>query len=197
MSRGQVRFAIVVVVLFLLVGVGYRVMVSMRQQRAVEEKIREIAPDLAATTEQRMQDFRRVKMRDGKKVWEIVARQARYSQENQEVIVEAPEFSFYPKDGEMIALKSQEARVHLDSNGREVTRVELKGGLEMRIGGFSIKTQEATFESEQNTIVSAAAVQINGPGVAIAGQGYTIDLGSKRLTLNADVETTVSKGEHS
>jgi len=197
MSRSQVRFAIVMVVLFLLVGVGYRVMVSMHQQRVNEERIKEIAPDLTATTDQRMQDFRRVKVRDGKKVWEIVARQARYSYESQEVIVEAPEFSLYPKDGEMIALKGQEARVYLDKDGREVTRVELKGDLEMQIGDFSIKTQEATFDNEQNTIVSAAAVQINGPGVSIAGQGYSIDLGGKRLTLNADVETTVSKGEHS
>jgi LPS export ABC transporter protein LptC len=172
-------------------------MVTMREQRATEARIKEIAPDLSPTTEQRMQDFRRVKVRDGKKVWEIVARQARYSHESQEVIVEAPEFSLYPTDGEMIALKSQEARVQLDNDGREVTRVELKGDLEMQVGDFSIKTQEATFESEQNTIVSTAAVQINGPGVFIAGQGYTIDLSGKRLTLNADVETTVSKGEHS
>jgi len=197
MSRSQVRFAIVLVVLFLLVGVGYRVMVSMRQQRVNEERIKMIAPDLAVTTDQRMQDFRRVKMRDGKKMWEIVARQGRYLQENQEMIVEAPEFSFYPKDGEMIALKSKEAWIYLDSDGREVTRVELKGDLEMRVGDFSIRTQEATFESEQNTIVSAATVQINGPGVAIAGQGYTVDLSGKRMTLNADVKTTVSKGERS
>ena len=197
MNRAQVRFAIILVVLFLLIGVGYRVTVSMYQQRLNEERIKEIAPDLTVTTDQRMQNFRRVKMRDGKKVWEIVARQGRYSEENQEMIVEAPEFSFYPKEGDMIALKSKEAWIHLDSEGREVTRVELKGDLEMRVGDFSIRTQEATFESEQNTIISDAAVQINGPGVAIAGQGYIVYLGDKRMTLNADVRTTVNKGEHS
>ena len=197
MSRDQGRFAIAVVVLFLLVGVGYRLIVTMRQQREAEEKVKEVAPDLTATTEQRMKDFRRTKVRDGKKVWEIVARQARYSQERQEVVVEGPEFSLYLKDGEIVALKSQEAWVHLDSKGQEVTRVELKGNLEMQVGDFSIKTQEATFESERNTIVSNSTVQIDGPGLSVAGQGYTVDVAEKRLTLNADVQTTVNKGESS
>jgi LPS export ABC transporter protein LptC len=191
------RFAIAVAVLFLLAGVGYRLMVTMRQQREAEARVKKVAPDLTATTEQRMKDFRRTKVRDGKKVWEIVARQARYSQERQEVIVEGPEFSLYLKDGEMIALKSEEARVHLDGEGQEVTRVELKGNLEMRVGDFSIKTQEATFESERNTIVSDGAVQIDGPGLSVAGQGYSVDIAEKRLTLNAEVQTTVNKGEPS
>jgi LPS export ABC transporter protein LptC len=197
MNRGQIRFAIAVVVLFLLAGVSYRLMVTMHQQRETEAKVKEIAPDLTTTTEQRMQDFRRTKVRDGKKVWEIVALQARYSQERQEVIVEGPEFSLYLKDGEIIAVKSQEARVHLDGEGQEVTRVELKGNLEMRVGDFSIKTQEATFESERNILVSDSAVQIDGPGLSVAGQGYTVDVAEKRLTLNADVQTTVNKGEPS
>lgn len=197
MSRGQMRFAIMLVVLLLLVGVGYRLMVTMRAQDEVTKKIQEIAPDLTATTEQRMQDFRRTKVRDGKKVWEIVARQARYLQDRQEVIVEGPEFSLYLKDGEVIALKGQEARVHLDGEGQEVSRVELKGNLEMRVGDFSIKTQEATFESTRNTIVSDGTVQIDGPGLSAAGRGYTVDIGEKRLTLNAEVQTTITKGEPS
>jgi LPS export ABC transporter protein LptC len=194
MSRGQIRFAIAVVVLFLLVGVGYRLTVTMRDRYAAEEKIKALAPDLSATTEQRMQDFRRVKVRDGKKVWEIVAQQARYSPERQEVIVEGPEFLLYLKDGEKIALKSQEARVHLDGGGGDVTRVELKGNLEMQVGDFSIKTQEATFENERNMITSDGAVQIDGPGVSVVGQGYLVDIGEKRLTLNADVQTTIKTG---
>ena len=197
MSRGQIRFAIAVVVLFVLAGVSYRLMVTLRAQKEVTKKIQEIAPDLTATTEQRMRDFRRTKVRDGKKVWEIVARQARYLQDQQEVVVEGPEFSFYLKDGEMISLKSEEAQIHLDGEGQEVSRVELKGNLEMRIGDFSIKTQAATFESALNTIVSDGAVQIDGPGLSAAGQGYSVDVAEKRLTLDADVQTTISKGEPS
>ena len=67
----------------------------------------------------------------------------------------------------------------------------------MRIGDFSIKTQAATFESALNTIVSDGAVQIDGPGLSAAGQGYSVDVAEKRLTLNADVQTTISKEEPS
>ncbi len=197
MSRSQMRFAIMLVVLLLLAGVGYRLRVTLRAQDEVTKKIQEIAPDLTATTEQRMQDFRRTKVRDGKKVWEIVARQARYSQDRQEVIVEGPEFSLYLESGEIIALKSEGARIALDKEGQEVSRVELKGNLEMRVGDFSITTQEAIFESTRNTIVSDGTVQIDGPGLSAAGQGYTVDIGEKRLTLNTDVRTTITKGEPS
>jgi LPS export ABC transporter protein LptC len=138
-----------------------------------------------------------VKVRpDGKKAWEIVAREARYSVENHLVIVESPEFSFYPKDGDAFSLRSKEARIMLTSDKKEeVTRVELTGDLEMHVGEFVITTQEAIFETEQNRISSSAVVQIHGPGLAVAGQGYAVDVANKYLTLDAAVQTTLSRSD--
>ena len=194
MSRSQARFIISAMVFVLLAVVGQRLVVN---NQAGEAKIKELEGDtpLVPTPDQQMNDFRRVKIRpDGKKVWEIVARQARYSTDNHLVIVDAPQFSFYPKDGDAFALRSREARLLLTSDTKqEVTRIELTGDLEMHVGDLVITTQEAIFENEQNRISSQAAVQINGPGLAVAGQGYSVDVANKYLTLEADVQTTLSR----
>jgi len=193
MSRRQVRFVVAVVVALLLTTVGYRLSVSLWAQRVADEEIQKLMADLSPTVEQRMKNFHRFKVNNGKKVWEIAAQQARYLKDRNEVLVDAPEFSLYQKDGGVIALRSREARIHLGVNEQDVIKVELKGDLEMQIGDLSIKTQEAVFKNEQNTISSSGAVQISGPGLEVEGQGYVVDVTSKRLTLDADVQTTMTR----
>ena len=197
MSRGQARFLIAAVVVLLLAVVGRGLIIN---QDAAKNSDPALALPLEppTTTEQRMNDFKRVKVRsDGQKAWEIVARHARYLTESHLVIVESPQFSFYPKDGEAFSLRSREARILLtpDDKKEEVMRVELSGNLEMQIGDFLIKTQEAVFENEQNRISSPSAVQINGPGVTVEGLGYAVDVTNKFLTLNANVQTTLSRSD--
>jgi LPS export ABC transporter protein LptC len=194
MSRGQARFLIASLVLLLLAVVGHGLIINTERGDNNDPALNS-AIDPPATSEQRMENFKRVKIRpDGKKAWEMVARKARYSPENHLVIVEAPQFFFYTKDGESFSLRSREARVLLTTDQKEeVMRVELSGDLEMQVSDFIIKTQEAIFETEQNRISSSAAVQIDGPEVTVMGQGYSVDVTNKYLTLDSDVHTTLSR----
>lgn len=195
MSRGQARFLIAAVVVVLLAVVGHGLIIN--QNMANDDPALEAPFEPPTTAEQRMNDFKRVKVRpDGQKAWEIVARRARYLTESHLVIVESPQFSFYPKDGEAFSLRSREARVVLSTDKKEeVMRVELSGDLEMQIGEFLIKTQEAVFETEQNRISSPSTVQIAGPGVAVEGQGYAVDVVNKSVTLDANVHTTLNRSD--
>lgn len=194
MSREQLRFVLALAVTASLLVVAYSVMSSFRVQKANEEEIRRLAEDVVPEVAQRMQNFRRAKIRDGRKVWEIAARQARYSQENGEIVVEGPEVSLYPKDGEVISLRCQEGRVRLDGD-EEVTHMELSGEIEVRLNGFVITTASAVYDSELNTISSPGPVRVVGNGVEVEGQGYAVDVAAKRLTLAANVRTTVMKRE--
>jgi LPS export ABC transporter protein LptC len=200
MNRGQVRFLIISLVVILLAAVGRGLIINTDRADNNDPAI-DPTPDPTATStsEQRMENFKRVKIQpDGKKAWEIVASKARYSPEDHLVIVESPQFSFYTKEGEPLSLRSREARVLLTSDKNEdVTRVELSGDLEMQVNDFLIKTQEAVFEAEQNRISSSGAVQIDGPGVTVVGQGYSVDVTNKLLTLEAEVQTTLSRSESS
>jgi LPS export ABC transporter protein LptC len=195
MSRSQGRFVLAVIMTALLVVVGYYVTVTVRAQRDSERWIKKWASDLSPDADQRMQNFHRVKMRNGQKVWEIAARQAQYFEDTEQIVVEAPQVSLYLNDGEVIALRCREGRVYLDIGEQTITRMELTGDLEMQIGDFSLYTQEAVYESVHNTISSPGPVQIAGRGLIVEGQGYTIDMADKRVTLNSEVRTTVTKGE--
>jgi lipopolysaccharide export system protein LptC len=194
MSRGQVRFIIALAVVISLVVVGYQLVTTLQAQRQTERGLAHLVTDVTPEAAQRMQNFRRAKIRDGKKVWEIAARQASYSQENNEIVVEGPEVTLYVKNGDVIALRCQEGRVHLNDD-EEVIRMELSGDLEMRVGEFVITTPNAVYENERNAIFSDGPVRIVGQGVEVKGQGYTVDVSEKRLTLNAAVYTTVARGE--
>ena len=104
MARDQVRFVVAVAATLVLITVAYHLTVTVRAQRHSEQRLKKLAVGLFPEADQRIQNFRRVKMRDGKKVWEIVARQARYSEDSGEVVVDVPEVSLYFSDGEVIAL---------------------------------------------------------------------------------------------
>ena len=195
MSRYQVRFVTAVAAVLLIVGIVYHLTVTLRKQHHNEKMIAKMKADVVPEADQRMQNFRRVQVRDGKKVWEIAARQARYFEANGEVVVEAPEVSFYLSDGQVIALRCGEGRLHMGKDEKTVTQMELKTDLQMQIGDLLLHTQEAVYDSEHDTISSPGAVQITSRGLLVEGQGYMVDVADKRLTLNADVHTTLTKEE--
>ncbi len=195
MNRSQLRFVTALAALSLIGGVAYYLAVTVRMQQHNKRLLKEMAENVESDADQRMQNFRRVQMRDGKKIWEIAARQARYFEASGEVAIDSPEVSLYLNNGETIALRCGEGRLHLGSDDKDVTRIELKNDLEIRIGEYSLRTQAAVYDSERNTISSPGFIQILGRGLLIEGQGYTVDVGDKRLTLNAEVHTTVTKEE--
>jgi LPS export ABC transporter protein LptC len=194
-SRAQVRFVIGGVVLLLFSVIGYYFWVNVQTQRQQQEIINRIADDLTPGTDQRMKDLRRFKVRDGQKVWEIAARQARYLGETGEVVVDDPEVSLYFDDGEAIALRCREGLVQLNVNEQEIIKMELKGNLEMQFGDLSLRAQEAIYEKAPNTISSPGPIQVTGPDFVVEGQGYTIEVAQKRLTLNSAVHTTLTTRE--
>ena len=71
MNRNQARFVIGLVVVCVLGGLG----MGLWHQRQDDQELPTVA---SSGGDQRMQNFRRVKMRDGKKIWEIAATQARF-----------------------------------------------------------------------------------------------------------------------
>lgn len=192
MRRKQIRFFLAAAMLLLLAMVGYYFLVNLRAQRETARLVGKLAPDLVQDADQRMQNFHREKVQDGKKVWEIAARQARYSKKDGEVVIDDPSLSFYLDNGDVIALRCKEGRIAGTLEEQKVTRMELRGDLEMQLGDFFLKTQEAIYESERNVVSSPGSVQITGRGFTVEGQGYTVEVAEKRVTLNAGVSTTVS-----
>ena len=195
MSRYQVRFVTALVAALLVGGIIYHLAVTVRRQHHNDRLIEKMATDVVPEADQRLQNFRRVQMRDGKKVWEIASRQARYFEASGEVVVDAPEVSFYLSDGQVIAIRCGEGRLHQDKDEKDISQIEMKNDLQMQVGDFSLHTQEAVYDSKHGTISSSGAVQILSRGLLVEGQGYTVEVADKRLLLNSDVRTTLTKEE--
>ena len=187
MSRRQLRFATVFCAVFLLVGVGYGVVRSIREQRAQE--LQHLQFDLSSEAGQRIQNFHRISIREGKKVWEIAAREARYFEAEGIVVVDDPEVAFYLGEGEVISVRGKEARLSL--RGQKVERIVLKGKLEVRFADFLVATEEAIYRWQQDRLFSPGVVKITGRGLTIKGEGCEVSMANKKLTLARNVQTTV------
>ena len=193
MSRHQIRFMLGITVLGLILALGY-LSSQVGKDPATARLIDELStPDATAETMvQRMTEFRRVKMQDGKKVWEIVARQAHYFADTNAVVIDTPEISLYFSDGEVVALRCQEGTVHLNGES-DLLHIDLRGNLEMQMGAISLKTNQATYDHQKNTISSDGVMHIVGQGFTLEGKGYTVAVDTKQLTLKAEVYTTVTR----
>ncbi len=187
MSRRQLRFVAVFCAVFLLVGVGYGVVRSVREQRAQE--LQHLGLDIASEVGQRIQNFRRVSIREGKKVWEIAAREARYFETEGMVVVDDPEVVFYFGEGETISVRGEEGRLHL--RGQKVEQIVLKGKLEVRFADFLVATEEAVYSWQQDRIYSPGVVEITGRGLTIKGEECEVAMADKKLTLARNVQTVV------
>ena len=193
MNRNQIRFLLGLTILALLTTLGY-LGSQVGKQPDTARLIDQLAAELTEEdTVQRMTEFRRVKMQDGEKVWEIVARQARYFPDKNEIIIETPEVSLYLDDGEAVALRCQEGTIHLDGSSQDLRGIELRGDVEMTMGDIVFTTEKAIYDRQKNTISSSGLIYIVGQVFTIEGRGYTVAIDTKQLTLKAEVQTTVTQ----
>lgn len=193
MGRNQVRFVLGVSVLALIAVLGYLGSQSRHEsetQRLLDEISSQAAGDDAV---QRMSEFRRIKMEDGEKVWEIAARQARYLADNNTVIIDSPEILLYFRDGETVMLRCQEGTLHLHEETQDLLRIDLHGELRMQVGDISFTTDRAVYDHQNNTIASDGVLHVVGEGFTIEGRGYSVAVDTKQLFLNSDVRSTVSR----
>ncbi len=186
MSRNQARFVIGSVVICILAGIGYRLGVGLWLQP-------QSAQELPVDADQRMQNFRRVKRHDGKKIWEIAATRARFFEDSRELLVDSPSVSLYLDSGEVIALRCREGRILLGDGMQEIVRMKLSGDLEIQIGEFSLKTQTALYDSAENTVSASDTVYIVGQDLNVEARGYRIAMNEKRVSLYAEVHTTLAR----
>ena len=79
MSRNQIRFLLGITVLTLVILLSYLSAQVGTESEAIRRLSKTISKEsIGQEPVQRMTEFRRIKMQDGRKVWEIVARKARY-----------------------------------------------------------------------------------------------------------------------
>jgi LPS export ABC transporter protein LptC len=188
MRRTRLRAALLIVVAAALGGIGFLVSrnVTARKARTLEDLGRDFLPEVA----QRIQNFRRVKVKDGRTVWEITAADAQYYSEQDEIVVREPRLTLFFEDGRRKAhVTGAEGRLTL--TGRELRTVTLRGGVDVTLDDLAVRTDEAMYDRETDLITSSALVTIRGKTLDVRARGMEVAVGPQRVRLMDDVHTVV------
>src|SRR5512145_1055922 len=186
MRKRRLRRVLLVGVLTALGGIAYLVSSTMSARLDPVRLGAEILPHVA----QRIQNFRRVKVKDGRTVWEITAKDAQYFEENAEIVVVEPRMRFFLEEGEREArVDGREGRIHLE--GRELDAITLRGNVKVMLDDLELETEEATYDRTRDVITSPALVTVRGRTVELSGRGMEVDVGPQLVRLLDDVHTTL------
>lgn len=166
-------------VVLLLAGVGFLVGRSLWRQH--ESDIAQKGLEFLPGVSQHIHDFHRVKVQDGRKVWEVSAQDAQYFQEDNLVVVRAAVMDLYLRDGHTVGLKGDEARILL--NGRELTRVELSGDIQVTASEYVVRTDRATYDHARDVIWAPGPVQISGRALELRGDHMEVQVATERVRL--------------
>lgn len=190
LQRTQIRKLLIVAVMLALAGLGFvlgRTMINQQATVAAPESD-ELAPDVS----QRIKDFRRVKFKDGRKEWELVAEEAELVSDQGEIQINGPKLAFYGGEGRDVELKGATGRVFLE-NG-DVQRIEISGGIDVTVGDYFVETDTAIYFQSINSIAAPGEVRLKSSEIALTGQRMLLDLGTRKVLFRHGVETTF-KGE--
>ena len=190
MRRTRLRAALLVVVSAALAGLGYLVSrnVIARRVRGLEALGKDFLPEVA----QRIQNFHRVKREHGRTVWEITAREARYFEQDNQIVVLEPRMTFFMKDdGRATHVAGAEGRLTLED--RELQRVTLKGNVTVRLDDMELQTDEATYDKTRDLITAPGIVTMHGRALRVQGRGMEVDVGPQHVRLLDDVHTTIRR----
>jgi LPS export ABC transporter protein LptC len=177
-----------IVVVGALIGIGYQ---AWRSATATRTKSgRELRSEIPPGVAQHIRDFRRVKMKHGRPVWEIQAAEAQYFEDEDEITVREPRVVFYLEDGgRRAALAGSEGRMHLDQ--QELESVTVRGSVRVSLDDVELETDEASYERERDIITAPGPVTIRGRTVDVRARGMEVEITPQHVRLLADVHTVL------
>jgi len=167
-----------------------RTIISQQSAAVDPQSAVSLEPDVS----QRIKEFRRVKVKDGRKEWELTAEEAEFLTDQGQVVVAGPKLAFYGGDGRDIQVKGKEGRIFL-SDG-DVERIEVAGGIEVTVGEYFVATDKAIYFENINSIVAPGEVNLRSAELALAGNGMMLELGEQRVRFLRGVTTTFQGSRH-
>jgi LPS export ABC transporter protein LptC len=190
MRRTRLRAALLLAVTSALIGIGYLTSRSLRERRP--QTWADLGKDFLPQVAQRIQNFRRVKMENGRTVWEVTAKDAQYFEQDSQIVVVEPRMTFFLEDGRREAhVTGSEGRITLD--GRELRSLTLRGTVAVRLDDLELETAEATYDRERDMITSPTLVTIRAKEIELTGRGMEVEVGPQHVRLLDDVHTTIRR----
>ena len=190
MQRSRLRVALLAVVVAALAGIGLATWQNVRARRP--HTLADLGADFLPEVAQHIQNFRRVKLKDGKAVWEVKAADAQYFDGDQQVVVHKPRITFYLEGGGRRAeLVGDEGRLTLD--GKELSSVTIQGGVVLVLDQLEFRADEARYDHAADRIEAPGLLTIRGKTLYVRGQGLEVDVTPRRVRLLGDVHTVLKR----
>jgi LPS export ABC transporter protein LptC len=161
-----------------------RTVISHNEMAADPDPDGEMLPDVS----QRITEFRRVKVKDGRKVWELTAKEAQYFEDRGEVMVERPEAAFYAGDGQQIRITGKQGRIA--TKGNDLEQIHLDGGIEVSVGPYRLETDNALYLQDTDSVYAPGRVKLSSDAISLEGDVMVLDLNTQRVKVMKGVTTT-------
>ena len=185
--RTRLRWLVVALLVVVLATGAWLLQRGFAARRRAEQT--RIIADVLPNVAQRIQNFHRVKVDNGRKVWEVSAREAQYLEGEEVVVVDAPVLELFLQDGRTVALRGVGGKVFLKD--KELQRVELAGDIQVQLDEYALSTDTARYEAERGVIIAPGQVHITGSDFEMQGQRMEVDVSAHQMVLSAGVQTTM------
>ena len=133
---------------------------------------------------QRIRSFHRVVTRDGKKLLEVSAKEARYYSDETTIEIIEPKIVFFD-DGQPVGeISGASGRAALDGN--DITSIVMHGGVRFRLAQFTLETDELAYDRLPTRRSPASRASRTSPCFALRRSAVTVDLRARTLRLDAN-----------
>src|SRR6516165_8823665 len=146
------------------------VTVIVVRKRSAQQKLETVAAIVPGAL-LHARKFNWTQMRGDQSQWVLKADDASYSNDKTSILLVGPRLSMIAQDGKHVSLTA--SRAVLTVHGNHIDRAEMSGGLIVDYGDFVLTTDRATFLPDDDQLHAPGAVQINGPGLDVAGIGLS------------------------
>jgi LPS export ABC transporter protein LptC len=190
MSVRKTRRLVLLLAVFLaLGGVAYKVIetVHQAQQEIMKNPIK--ALDYLPESALHVKDFRRAKVENGRKIWEVMGEEADYFKDEKQAVIKKPRFFYYGENGEAAETSGEVARMFLGD--KELQKLQLEGGIQVTYQNYTLKSEEAVFLPQEQRIVLPKRTTLVGGGFELEGSSMEIELESKKVRLQNNVKTKI------
>jgi LPS export ABC transporter protein LptC len=188
--RKRKRLILLAVIFLSLGGVGYKVAESIWAMKVSEIRKNPLKTlDYLPESALHIKDFRRAKVEDGRKIWELLGDEANYFKEQKEAVIKNPKFYYYDAKGE--TAETTGATAHLFFNERELEKMQLQGGIQVSYQGYVLKSEEAIYVPAEQRIVLPSRAMVTGNGLELEGSSMEVELETKKLRLLQNVKSRI------
>lgn len=144
--------------------------------------------DSSVFSKLQLQDFHRKEVKDGKTVWEVSAKDAKYYPLESVTHVNDVKLEIFAnkKDQKNVSVFAKSARLYLD--GSSLLRASLDGSISIKVeDNFELNTEGADFDAKKKLFSAKGDVMIVGNGFSVKGSDLNYPIDQDILYINQNV----------